>query len=78
MDLLVSAIHVVSASYFLCFSRELDWHFLLQAASGSAPSADKSNVSKEEEKSETYSHNMTEAMGAGMFNIFCSSSSTMM
>ncbi|XP_027936912.1 phosphoglucan phosphatase DSP4, amyloplastic isoform X1 [Vigna unguiculata] len=36
----------------------------LKAASGSAPSADKSNVSKEEEKSETYSHNMTEAMGA--------------
>ncbi|WVY97682.1 hypothetical protein V8G54_029833 [Vigna mungo] len=36
----------------------------LKAASGSVPSADKSNVSKEEEKSETYSHNMTEAMGA--------------
>ncbi|KAL9318119.1 hypothetical protein ACSQ67_014636 [Phaseolus vulgaris] len=33
------------------------------AASGSVPSADKSSANKEEEKSETYSHNMTEAMG---------------
>lgn len=36
----------------------------LKAASGSVPSADKSNVNKEEEKSEIYSNNMTEAMGA--------------
>ncbi|ESW16300.1 hypothetical protein PHAVU_007G145000 [Phaseolus vulgaris] len=35
----------------------------LKAASGSVPSADKSSANKEEEKSETYSHNMTEAMG---------------
>jgi len=42
----------------------------LQAASGSVPSADKSSANKEEEKSETYSHNMTEAMGVGMFTIF--------
>jgi len=44
--------------------------FLLQAASGSIPSADTSSADKEEEKSETYSHSMTEAMGAGMFNLF--------
>lgn len=55
---------------FPLFYRELDWHFLLQAASGSVPSADKSSANKEEEKSETYSHNMTEAMGVGMFTIF--------
>ncbi|KHN37865.1 Laforin, partial [Glycine soja] len=36
----------------------------LKAASGSIPSADTSSADKEEEKSETYSHNMTEAMGA--------------
>ena len=42
--------------------------FLLQAASGSIPSADTSSADKEEEKSETYSHSMTEAMGAG--NLF--------
>lgn len=64
--------------FILSFSWEHDCHFLLQAASGSVPSADKSNVNKEEEKSEIYSNNMTEAMGAGMFNFFGSSSSTMM
>ncbi|XP_020222556.1 phosphoglucan phosphatase DSP4, amyloplastic [Cajanus cajan] len=36
----------------------------IRAASGSIPSADTSSADKEEEKSETYSHNMTEAMGA--------------
>ncbi|KAL2949463.1 hypothetical protein AAZX31_20G177200 [Glycine max] len=36
----------------------------LKAASGSIPSADTSSADKEEEKSETYSHSMTEAMGA--------------
>ena len=39
--------------------------FFLQAVSGSTSSAEMSNA--EEEKSETYSSNMTEAMGAGKF-----------
>jgi len=40
----------------------------LQATSGSIPSAETSSSDVEEEvKSEIYSNNMTEAMGAGMF-----------
>lgn len=51
-------------------SKEHDWHFLVQSAPGSIPSAETSSSDVEEVKSETYSHNMTEAMGAGMFNHF--------
>lgn len=41
----------------------------VQATSGSIPSAETSSSDVEEEvKSEIYSNNMTEAMGAGMFN----------
>lgn len=40
----------------------------MQAISGSTSSVDKSGDEKEdEEKSEMYSHNMTEAMGAGKY-----------
>lgn len=49
-------------------SKEHASHFLVQAASGSIPSAETSSSDVKEEKSETYSNNMTEAMGAGMFN----------
>lgn len=41
---------------------------MLQAASGSVPST-ADETSKIDDKSETYSHDMTAAMGAGMFNI---------
>jgi hypothetical protein len=55
---------------FIVLSKQYDWHFVVQAASGSIPSAETSSSDVEEEvvKSETYSNNMTEAMGAGMFN----------
>lgn len=56
-------------SYFLC-SKEHEWHFVVQAASGSIPSAETSSSDVDEEKSETYSNDMTQAMGAGMFNHF--------
>jgi len=36
-------------------------------ASGSASSTEKSDAEVQEEKSEIYSNNMTEAMGAGKF-----------
>lgn len=55
---------------FVVFPGEHHWHFLLQSASGSTSSAEMDNADVKEEKSETYSHNMTEAMGAGMFNSF--------
>lgn len=55
---------------FLVFSKEHDWNLLLQSTSGSVPSAETSSSDVKEEKSETYSHDMTAAMGAGMFNHF--------
>jgi hypothetical protein len=53
---------------FIVLSKQYDCHFVVQAASGSIPSAETSSSDVEEEvvKSETYSNNMTEAMGAGM------------
>lgn len=53
---------------FVVFPGEYDLSFLLQSTSGSMSSAEMDSANKKEEKSETYSHDMTEAMGAGMFN----------
>ncbi|KAF9674943.1 hypothetical protein SADUNF_Sadunf10G0180200 [Salix dunnii] len=69
-----------SPSIFSLNMGTMDSHYLqlrvaVKATPGSPSSAEMSgaDVEEEEEKSEIYSHNMTEAMGAGEFNNACSS-----
>lgn len=57
---------IVSAISLVFFSLLLILNFF--QASSSASSTEKNDAEAQEEKSEIYSNNMTEAMGAGKFN----------